>query len=55
MVINIDFRKELKQIIEEKDDTEVIKFILSYAIGEYPLSTIIWFYKHVSYWDLFSD
>lgn len=56
MVVDFQFRKKLKEMLEDSDsfdDTEIISYVLEFAWEEYPRPMLIWFLKKIIEWGLF--
>jgi len=47
-MINLKFRTELKRMLEEnKEDKEIIKYVLNHAWEEWGKLTLIWFFTKI--------
>ena len=56
MVVDLDFRKKLKKMLEDSDtfgDTEIIRYVLEFAWEQYPRPLMIWFLKKMIEWEQF--
>ena len=54
MVLDVEFRSKLKKMLDgNADDHEIIKYVLEFAIDQYPRPTMVWIMKQARKWDWF--
>ncbi len=55
MVVNSEFRKQLKEWMGSNDDQVIVQGVLEHAWIEWPRPTLIWFFRKIKQWDHFKD